>query len=124
MQRDLDLIRSILLKIESNDRDQSDEWFSLEGEDESAVSYNLELLVEAGFVEALRNIDLGTPFPHFVRTRLTWTGHEYLDQVRDPKIWRKTKAASSKLGGVALPMIADIAKGYIKVELKKHGVDI
>ena len=32
---------------------------------------------------------------------LTWEGHEYLDAVRSPKVWKEVKKRLSQVGGTA-----------------------
>ena len=56
--------------------------------------------------------------------RLTWAGHDYLDAVRDPKIWHKTKEATDKVGSWTFEIVKELAKGYIKSELQKLGMSI
>lgn len=46
--------------------------------------------------------------------RLSPSGHDYVESVRDPEIWRKTKEAASKVGGVTIGLMVDIAKTEIK----------
>jgi Hypothetical protein (DUF2513) len=50
-------------------------------------------------------------------TRLSWEGHDYLDAVRDPKIWKMTKEATDKVGSWAFELVKEVAKGLIKSEL-------
>ncbi|WP_423738704.1 DUF2513 domain-containing protein [Clostridium niameyense] len=51
---------------------------------------------------------------------ITWDGHEFLDNIRDNDIWNKTKNTISKINGVSIPIISDIAKSIL---LKKLGLD-
>jgi hypothetical protein len=67
----------------------------------------LDLLLEAGFLK-------GDPMPSI--SRLTWEGHEFLDNIRDAGIWGKTKAKLRDLPSVAVTLIREIALA----ETKKH----
>jgi hypothetical protein len=69
-------------------------------------------LIEAGFLKG--KIEMGTPL--HVISRLTWKGHEFLDDIRDSGIWEKTKKRLSGLPSVSLSIVAEIAKA----EIKKH----
>jgi len=45
--------------------------------------------------------------------RITNAGHDYLDSIRDPEVWRKTKQAAAKAGGFTLDVLSDVAKSII-----------
>ena len=49
-------------------------------------------------------------------SKLTWQGHEFLDNIKDPGIWGKTKKRVEGLPSVALKVVAAIAEA----EVKKH----
>lgn len=119
MQRDMELIREILLVIEKNPQMDGTREFYFNSAEEMGitdhssdeVAYNLSLLVKARFVEGSES-----PFlPMMVRT-LTWNGHEFLDSIKDKGIWEKTKERIKGLSGVTLGVIAAIAEA----EMKKH----
>ena len=93
MKRDLDLIREILLGIEANHTNKTTIAaevglnFKVEGHSDEEVAYHLILLIDAGYVLGQK-----TSMQNMVMVKgLTMTGHDYLDSVRDPEIWRKTK---------------------------------
>ena len=52
--------------------------------------------------------------------RLTWEGHEFLDTVRDPEIWRKTKSGAATAGGYAFGFMKDLATAYAKHVAKER----
>lgn len=45
---------------------------------------------------------------------MTWNGHEFLDAVRDPEIWQKTKDGASKVGSASIEFLWEMAKAYAK----------
>jgi hypothetical protein len=119
MTRDMDLIRDLLLFIENNPKCDGSGWIQFSESDFSPLAkspqeirYHLFLLIEAGF---LRGQAFGGQFP--LISKLTWNGHEFLDDVRDQGIWIKTKERIQGLGGVALSVVAEIAKAEIKARL-------
>ena len=62
---------------------------------------------------------------YFSIGNLTNCGHDFLDSVRDPEIWNKTKAAAEGIGGWTLDMMKDLASGFLKTKIKKHtGVEL
>ncbi len=122
MKRDPDLIRSILLALESNQKPEevmTAKRLKLDNWSEDEVNYNLLLLLEAGYI---RGKDASTDNRTIVYvTRLTWDGHEFLDAARDDGRWEKAKSAISKVGGwsfdVAKTILVELAKDAIKTSL-------
>lgn len=62
MRRDMDLVRSILLKIEESELPYHDGILEIEGRSEGEITYHLNLLIQAGFVNALELGDVNTQF--------------------------------------------------------------
>lgn len=109
MKLDKDLVRAILLEIESWPPTQYDmRQVEIEGYDARAIGYHLMLLGEAGLLIVEDAGCIGEDLL-FEATRLTYAGHAYVDNVRDPEIWRKTKAAAGKAGSVSLKVLVEIA---------------
>lgn len=91
MKRDMDLIRKILLQIE-DDGDVS----SIEGYEEPVILKHLELLEEAGLINAsFKGADQTRIVSAHVE-RLTWSGHEFLDAARSDTLWNKAKGIIEK----------------------------
>lgn len=120
MNRDMDFIRDILIRIEDDPQMDGTREFYFVTADEfgfpdrssDELAYNFSLLVEAGFVEG----GAGAVLPIIVR-RLTWHGHEFLDSIKDAGIWEKTKERIKGLPGVALAVVAAIAEAELKKRL-------
>ncbi len=124
MKRDLDVIRNILLQIETNDIGNR-QWvkISIPEIGEAVLQEHLFLAWESGFIEGNDVSSLSSR--GFKPRRLTPAGHDFLDSVRDPEIWKKTKEGANAAGGFTLELLGDIAKGFIKTQLKKQtGVEI
>lgn len=126
MQRDMNLIRELLLKLEAMplrpaacvmfDHDDAD--LTIPGYDFNQVRYHFELLKE---VDLIASSSSGT----LTFSRLTWAGHDYLDAVRDPEIWEKTKSGAYAVGGMTFDLIKDLAKGFIKKQIEQRtGIQI
>lgn len=98
----------------------SDDFFDVDGYDRDTCVRHFSLLVEAGLVAAP-----GTQgVKHFNITGLTLEGHEFLDSVRDAGIWKKTKEGAAKVGGWTVPIISELAKGYVKAKARKLGLPL
>ena len=116
MKRDLDLIRQMLLLIEeSKDVPPNslcvDDFLDLN--DKSAViALHIGLLADAGFVEVEkpRHGDI----TDWSITRMTFAGYEYLDAIRNDRIWRDVKAKVREVGGVTFDVIKELAVEAMK----------
>lgn len=126
MKRDMDLIRSLLLEIEGGrvsfstlsketaDTLGLDPQEALSREEAEALEYHLDLLREAGFAEF---IELSGGY--WQVERITWKGHEFIDSIRDPEIWRQTKAGAAKVGSFSVKTLADVAVALAKARLEQ-----
>jgi hypothetical protein len=118
MKRDMDLIRELLLHIEENPIFDGTRWMQPHSSEDlgitdrsfKEVAYHLNLLVEEGLVRGT----FGMEAPQI--SRLTSKGHDFLDDTRDPGIWKKTKERLKGLPSVGIAIIGEIAKA----EIKKH----
>ncbi|EHR6179786.1 DUF2513 domain-containing protein [Vibrio parahaemolyticus] len=89
MKRDMELIRKLLLTMEENPRQ-----LEVEGYDKNQVKYHALLLIEAGFLDGNVSDTLANTsvVPSFVSVnRLTWDGHEFLDNIRKEEVWNTIK---------------------------------
>jgi Hypothetical protein (DUF2513) len=94
VQRNMDLTRELLLKIESDPRLDGMRWIryhtaeemGITGHSDVEVGYHLSMLIEEGFLVGRDRMET-MPVLH----KLTWRGHELLDDIRDETIWGKTK---------------------------------
>ena len=126
MKRDMDLIRALLLKLEAIGSSHKvmaftadDEEIAIEGYDEEQIAYHLMLLNEAGLIDSGGVRSGRFASGEFSFRRLTWNGHEFLDSVRDPEVWRMTKAGAAKVGGWTFGLIKDLATAVIKETVKE-----
>ncbi|TKA91794.1 DUF2513 domain-containing protein [Guyparkeria sp. SB14A] len=119
MRRDWDTIREILLAVEGLDGTKPLTLEDFEEERQPEISYHVTLLEEAGLVLSNSAPSLRTTrtTPFFVR-RLTWDGHELLDQIRDDSVWRQTRQTiMEKGGGMALNVVSSLATHIIKNQI-------
>nr|DAR17896.1 MAG TPA: YjcQ protein [Caudoviricetes sp.] len=124
MKRDLDLIRDILLDIESAPSDSISIYDLAKNHNVSPdlVFYQIQLLKEAQFLKVRYLMKVLTPdskkYDDIRISRLTLQGHDYLDTVRNNEIWSKTKASIVKLGtSVAFSTITRIASRLLESSL-------
>lgn len=108
MKRDPEIIREILLATEAHEKPTG--WIKLDlpGREADLVSYHVQLLNEAGYLDA-QNLTTHTVFC-WMPKKLTWKGHEFLDAIRNDNVWHKTKeAVKDKLTSLPLDLLKDLA---------------
>lgn len=124
MKRDLGLVRELLLRLEALPMgmygavtiDPGDMEIAVEGYSEDDIAYHLSLLQERGLIE----VPDSQPMIGIVFTRLSWDGHDFLDAVRDPEIWRKTKLGADAVGSFSFELVKQLATGFIKTKIEEH----
>ncbi len=107
MKRDWDTIREILIRIESFDT--ATDQLVLEdfpNEDPYKISYHFNLLMDAGLIQGDKSNTNEIVKNHVAKT-LTWSGHEFLDAIKNDTVWEKTK---SKFKSVSSAMTFDLVK--------------
>jgi len=130
MKRDMDLIRELMLLLEERPVPAVGiEWLAPEtlqvaGRSVEEIGYHLSLLEQAGFIEAGGADTLGMRLGNGIAFRgLSWTGHDFLDSVRRPDVWEKTKAAAARVGGYTVDILVAAAKAYAQQKITEfvHG---
>jgi len=126
MKRDLDLIREILLFTEQHSDGSTylkldvsklpEKYHSLniideddDDEDDNAQIFteHITLAVERGLLEASRNKS------GYTIHRLTWEGHEFLANAREPSVWNAAKAAAGQASfSVFVGVLTQLATSY------------
>lgn len=97
MKRDWDLIRYILLEIESKTPQNVLSASDFTG-DITTISYHLTLLLESGLVIGHNIGTLQNSYDCKV-DRLSWAGHDFLDAISNETIWSKVKNSVKEAGG-------------------------
>ena len=112
MRRDMDLIRNILLSTESDD------FGNLEEVDGKTLAFHVALLEEAGLLRAYITFDGDEQPTGYIIRKITWSGYEFLDSIRDKTIWEKAKKYVLKPGASwTFVILAEYLKGEIKERL-------
>ncbi len=118
MNRDMDLVRQILLHVEGDPNLDGTHWMPFNKASDfpdhtlKEIQYHADLLIESGML----NGNAGGDVP--MVSRLTWDGHEFLDSIRSPEIWEQVKERLSGLGTVSLALVWELAKAEIRKKLK------
>ena len=101
MKRDMDLIRALLLEIESwppGARVPSTR-IVIEPYTEEQIRYHAELLHDAGFFGGVLAVHRASGDRPVIVGRLTWCGHEFVDATRSDVVWAAVKERAIPVEG-------------------------
>lgn len=109
MKRDWDLIRKILIGLEGHEEwlepylDEDAGWALGDGPEFERYCRHVNLLIEAGLIVGVRYqycSDSAGTFGEWAHlpVSLTWSGHEFLDSIRNEGVWGKIKATAVDKG--------------------------
>lgn len=123
MQRDMDLMRLVVLEVEKDHQgpnhlltyDDFERDMVIDGFTPAQVEYHLQLAIQSRLFAMPGNAGWLYAF-----TGLTPAGHDFADSVRDDKIWKMTKEGALKAGGSTFELLGQLAKGFLKQQLEKH----
>ena len=126
MKLNYDCVRSVLLTVEKsktideelnlNPLTVETIFEQLPKYEDNEILYTIEKLKEAGYINAALQFAAG----HFIDgavSSITYSGHEYLDNIREPEVWRKVKAMLKNAGTITLPLISQAAQMLIGSQL-------
>lgn len=124
MKRDMDLVRRILIEVETADSCVSIESMACDKYPLPVVGYHVELMTAHGLIDAKVSRDWGGNVVNGSIKALTWSGCDYLDAIRDEGVWRRTKAAVSEaVGDTTLSTIKETAS-MVAIQLIKANLGI
>jgi hypothetical protein len=108
MVRDFDLIRSILLQAEQAPSGQP--LMQIQVDDafgEEAIAEHLELMIEEGLIDG--EVLSGAPLAFGIH-RLTWKGHDFLENARNHTVWNRVTGEIKSRG---LSMTIAVIQGLL-----------
>jgi hypothetical protein len=118
MQRNMDLVRTILLRLESSPSGWAPGDLGIKSYSDEEIGYHAHIMMEDDLIKASNSTHLGSKGPQATPRALTWKGHEFLDLARDQDRWNRAKAIIAKVGGAPISV-------WMKVltDLMLEGVD-
>lgn len=127
MKLNYDCVRSVLLSLEQAIQIDDDmrivpvnvaSLFEMVSAYENQdILYSVEKLSEAGYITASFQYAGGCFTDGFV-SAIIYSGHEFLESVRNCKRWGKVKSVLVKLGAISLPIICETAKELVMSDIK------
>ncbi|WP_063488151.1 DUF2513 domain-containing protein [Lactiplantibacillus plantarum] len=126
MKLNHDCVRSVLLFIESeyklgiplreDDFFKSDNLSKYQHDD---IEYVLITLDKTPYVNS--HVDyLRGRLARYSNNGLTWEGHIFLDNVRDSKVWSRTKQVASHFESVSISLLSNIGSQVISHMIEKQ----
>ncbi len=118
MKRNMELIRTILLKVETNRKPRTQHSFfaaDFPDFDWEEVYEHFTLLEQNGFLQECQQFLDGNSFRS---NGITWDGYEFIEDIRNPEIWNKTKDQMVNLGNWSLDTAKALAKAFVKKKIK------
>ena len=115
MERDMELVRELLFRLERNDHSLPD------GFAPEMIGYHRYLLVNAGLAEGhitpFGAMATGKPSYRADVYCLTWNGHEFLQMTRDKNVWAWLKKNVFERGlPYTLPILLKIAEQQAHIQ--------
>jgi hypothetical protein len=116
MKRDMDLVRVMLLAIEESPHGFAPK-IEISGYTQEQIGYHATLLKEAGLAEGIETTTMGSQSPELMITRLTWLGHDFLDNARENQTWNQAKDMIKTIGSASLQVWASVLTMIISKKL-------
>lgn len=99
MKRDLELVKLILEHFEDKSDWHGEKVVPIESYEQKLVDYHIQIMYEAGLLNAEPAITDNGRIYDALPFRLTWQGHEFLDNIKDKSRWVKIKKLVKEKGG-------------------------
>ncbi|GHT12324.1 hypothetical protein FACS1894170_07000 [Planctomycetales bacterium] len=106
MKLEINIIKSLLADIE-NSADYPEPFIinKVDGveADSVTINYHLVLMIEAGLISGLEKINHDKRY--VLVERMTWAGHDFLANAKNPDIWKRFEEASSSFGSFSINIL-------------------
>jgi len=121
VKRDMELVREVLLKLEELPPSSVVLGLPISAP-RDVIDHHLWLLSDAGLMSGKRYPAKDEGDTWLVEG-LTWTGHEFLDGIRDRSAWdRVKKTAVEKTGTLSFEAVREAIKFLVQIAFAAHGV--
>jgi len=99
MQRDMDLVRKVLLALEAKPVPEAVDTVQVDGYDDLVVRYHLLLLAQAKLIDYEPEFTKTGRIIRVLAFNPSWQGYEFLDAARNDTVWSKAKQMVKEKGG-------------------------
>ncbi|MBJ7657811.1 DUF2513 domain-containing protein [Weissella confusa] len=77
--------------------------------------YTIDSLLDGGYIIGKRQRTMDG-YIYMIKS-ISFSGHQFLDTVRSPEIWRQTKSLTSKFEGVTIEILSQVTTNLISKQL-------
>lgn len=118
MELNHELIRSLLLFVENSDSisgvndPELRDFATKQTVSYEQLAYTVKRLLEKNLINAVIQTGSDT-ITGISISSITFDGHAYLDNIRDPKVWKETKSITSKLASVSMDIAVKVASNVV-----------
>ena len=110
MKRDMELVRTILLESSNSSEWLNAQYFVTDRYSFDLVCYHIDIMREAGLIQASITRVLGGQIVDAEVQRLTWQGQDFLDTVRSKTVWQQvSKTIASTVGTTSIEVVKALA---------------
>lgn len=121
MRLNHECVRDIFLALENNlifgesvdSFENFKELDSLDKYSDDELQYTLSKIEETNYLNMTTRYIDGSLYSISIGS-ITWEGHSFLDNIRDPKVWAKTKKIMSEFSSVSIGMISTTGSSIVK----------
>lgn len=116
MRLNQDCIRDLLLYLENNlsiDKNLCINGLKLKKYSQTDLLYTAQKLEEAGYIKCKNSRYYDSFLPCIDVSSITYQGHQFLDNIRDDKVFNKTKSLMSSLKSVSIEIISETSSKVI-----------
>ena len=118
MQRNMDLVRTILMGIESRPPGRASLDFGISYSAEE-IGYHLYIMMQEGLIEG-HNVTTGeSRSPVIIPSSITWKGHEFLDVARDQERWNQAKSIIARVGSAPIAVWTKVLSDLLLKSVEK-----
>jgi hypothetical protein len=102
MQRNMDLVRMILMRLETSPSGWAPNNLGIKSFSPEQIGYHAHIMRQEGLIEGSDVPHTGSAGPEALPRSLTWKGHEFLELARDQERWNRAKGIIARVGGAPL----------------------
>ena len=102
MQRNMDIVRMILMRLEASPSGRAPNDLGIKSFPPDQIGYHAHIMMQEGLIEGSDVTDSRSAGPEAVPRSLTWKGHEFLDLARDQERWNRAKTIIAKIGSAPI----------------------
>lgn len=116
MKLNQDCVRDLLLYLENTltyENTITINYLSLKKYSKLDLVYTADKLLEANFINCIKSSYADESGPIIIAKSITYSGHQFLDNIRDNKVFEKTKSILSSLESVSIKVFSETASKVI-----------